>query len=353
MATSNNAVIFVKAPTEYPVFGEHFKLEQRPYDIDESSLEDGDFVVKILYSSIDPYQRGRMRDPSVKSYFPGFQYGKPMDNHGVGRVTKSKSTKFPEGSLVFGPGLPWAEYALVKGKLAEMFNFKKLENELNLPLQHYVGAIGMPGMTAYASYYEIAEAKKGETIFISAASGAVGQIVGQIAKREGLRVVGSAGTDDKVKFLKDELNFDEAFNYKSEPNTADTLRKYCPDGIDVYFENVGGATLDSVLQTANDHARIIACGMVSQYNVKPEDTYGVKSLMLVVGKRIKMQGFIVSDFWGKYQDRFYADMPKWIAEGDIKVKEDIADGLEAGANLFVDMLNGRNFGKSIIRVAKE
>lgn len=349
--SSNNAIVFVKPPTEYPVFGEHFKLEERPYDVDSSSLGDGDFVLKMLYSSIDPYQRGRMRDPSVKSYFPGFQFGQPMDNHGIGKVVASRSGDFPEGAIVFGAGLPWAEYAVVKAQVAAGYKYKVLKNEEKLPLQHYVGAIGMPGMTAYSSFYEIAEAKKGETIFISAASGAVGQIVGQIAKREGMRVVGSAGTDAKVQFLKDELNFDAAYNYKSEPNTAETLRKYCPDGIDVYFENVGGETLDSVLQVANNHGRIIACGMISQYN--SQTPYGVKSLMLVVGKRLKMQGFIVSDFWQKYDERFYRDMPKWIANGEIKVKEDVVDGLEAGAHMFIDMLNGRNFGKAVMRISKE
>lgn len=206
-------------------------------------------------------------------------------------------------------------------------------------------------MTAYSSFYEIGKPKKGETIFISAASGAVGHIVGQLAKREGLRVVGSAGTDDKVKHLT-ELGFDAAFNYKTE-KPADALAKYCPDGIDIYFENVGGETLEAVLMAANNFGRVIACGMISQYNTT--DYYGVKSLMMVVAKRLTIRGFIVGDpdFWPKYQKEFYTNMPKWLANGEVKYREDIADGLANGPEKFVGMLKGENFGKTMIKIRDE
>lgn len=209
----------------------------------------------------------------------------------------------------------------------------------------------MPGLTAYSSYYEIGNPKKGETIFISAASGAVGQLVGQLAKKDGLYVVGSAGTDAKVKYLK-EIGFDAAFNYKTE-DPFKALPKYCPKGIDIYYENVGGVTLEAVLGNANDFGRIIACGMISQYNTK--DYYGVKGLMLVVAKRLLIRGFIVGDkdFGPKYQAEFAENMPKWLASGEIKYQEDIADGLEAAPAKFIGMLKGENFGKTMVRIGKE
>jgi NADPH-dependent curcumin reductase CurA len=211
----------------------------------------------------------------------------------------------------------------------------------------YVGALGMPGMTAYSSLYEIGKPKKGETIFISAASGAVGQIVGQLAKREGLFVVGSAGSDDKVKYLVDTLHFDAAFNYKKE-KPLEALSKYCPKGIDIYFENVGGETLDAVLLVANRLCRIIACGMISQYNTA--DAYGVKNLINIVAKSITMTGFIVSDFWAKYDKEFYENMEKFIHDGQIVYQEDITKGLEHGAAAFIGMLKGQNFGKAMIQI---
>lgn len=245
--------------------------------------------------------------------------------------------------MVYGM-LEWSEYSKISAQIAA--TFKPLVNKYNLPLSRYVGALGMPGMTAYSSFYEIGKPKKGETIFISAASGAVGQLVGQIAKKDGLYVVGSAGSDDKVKHLKEELKFDAAFNYKTEkPDEA--LSKYCPKGIDIYFENVGGETLDAVLVAANPFCRIIACGMISQYNTT--DSYGVKNLMMVVGKRITMTGFLVSDFWAKYNNEFYEKMEKLIADGDVKYQEDISD-LEHGVDAFIGMLKGHNFGKAMISI---
>ncbi|BFZ57066.1 hypothetical protein PYCC9005_004116 [Savitreella phatthalungensis] len=337
-------VIYAKAPEGYPVAGEHLKTVER----EKPTLGDGEVLLKMKYCSIDPYQRPRMRDPSVKSYFPAFQYDAPIDNHGVGEIVESKNEeKFPVGKLVFCPGLAWAEYSVLPKQLQPAA--KVLDNAHNIPLSNFLGAVGMPGMTAYTSFYEIGKPQKGETIFISAASGAVGQIVGQLAKREGLRVVGSAGSDEKVAYLK-EIGFDAAFNYKTEENSEATLRKYCPDGIDIYFDNVGGKTLESAISASNKLGRIICCGMISQYNLPASELYGVKNLMLLVGRSITMRGFVVSDFWQKYQTEFYTNMEKWIADGDIKTREDIAQGLDNGIDLFVGMLKGKNFGKAMIEV---
>ena len=344
MPSSNNAIIYKAHPTEFPEVGVHLAFEKRPYDFGE--LQKDEFITENLFLSIDPYQRGRMRAPEIKSYFPPFAVGSPLQNSGVGRVIQTNNAEFPVGKLVLGL-LDWSEYSKVTPSQGN--RLRVLDNQYNLPLSHYTGILGMPGMTAYASLYEIGQPKKGETIFISAASGAVGQIVGQLAKREGLTVVGSAGTAEKVKYLKEELHFDEAFNYKEE-KPSDALSKYCPKGIDIYFENVGGETLDACLVAANPNARFIMCGMISQYNAKKEDQYGVKNLMLVVGKSIKMQGFIVTNLWQKYDKEFYENMEKWVKNGELKYQEDITEGLEKGPEAFLGMLQGKNFGKALIAV---
>lgn len=230
--SSNNAVIFTKPPREYPVPGEHLEYVERPYSFGEPKQDE--IIVENIYASIDPYLRGRMRAADVKSYSPPFDLGEPIRNHIVGKVHKTNNAKFKVGDLVFAHGGEWAEYTLFDAKQVQ--GVSVIDNKHNIPLSNFVGAVGMPGMTAYSSFYEIGKPKKGETIFISAASGAVGQIVGQLAKREGLKVVGSAGTDEKVKHLK-EIGFDQAFNYKTE-KPSEALSKYCPDGIDIYFENV-------------------------------------------------------------------------------------------------------------------
>ncbi|CAF1211603.1 unnamed protein product [Didymodactylos carnosus] len=344
MPSSNNAIIYKAHPTEFPEAGVHLAFEKRPYDLDE--LQKDEFITENLFLSIDPYQRGRMRAPETKSYFPPFAIGSPIQSGGVGRVIKSNNANFPVGKLVLGL-LDWSEYSKVTPGQGN--GLKVLENKYNLPLSRYTGILDMPGMTAYASLYEIGQPKKGETIFISAASGAVGQIVGQLAKREGLTVVGSAGTAEKVKYLKEKLHFDEAFNYKEE-KPSDALAKYCPKGIDIYFENVGGETLDACLVAANPHARFIMCGMISQYNTKKEDQYGVKNLMLVVAKSITMRGFIVTNLWQKYNKEFYENMERWLKNGELKYQEDITDGLEKAPEAFVGMLKGKNFGKALIAV---
>ena len=344
--SSNNAVIFLAAPTEFPEDGKHLAYKERPYTFDEP--KDGAIIVKNLYLSIDPYQRGRMRNPEKKSYSPPFTIGSPMTNQGVAEVYKSSSKDYKVGDIIFGQSLDWAEYTLIDAAVVSApGRVYKLDNKHDIPLSNYVGAVGMPGMTAYSGLYEIGSPKAGETIFISAASGAVGQIVGQLAKREGLKVVGSAGTDEKVKFLHDEMKFDSAFNYKTT-KPADALAKYCPDGIDIYFENVGGETLDAVLMAMNTHGRIITCGMISQYNT--QSPYGVKNLTAVIGKRLRMQGFIVSDFWAKYHAEFYENLPKWLSSGEVKYMEDICDGLRHAPAAFIGMLNGRNMGKALIKV---
>ena len=207
----------------------------------------------MLTPRLRRYQRGRLRAPEAKSYSPPFALGKPIPNSAVSRVLKSNNSKFQEGDIVIGT-LPTEEYSSISGEVATNM-VRKLDNPYNLDPKLFVGALGMPGLTAYSSFYAIGEPKKGETIFISAASGAVGQVVGQLAKHEGLKVIGSVGSDDKLDFIKEELNFDDGFNYKKE-KPSDALRRLAPKGIDIYFENVGGEQLDAAIAAMNNYGRI-------------------------------------------------------------------------------------------------
>ena len=206
----------------------------------------------------------------------------------------------------------------------------------------------LQGLTAYSSLKIIGQPKAGETIFISAASGAVGQLVGQIAKRLGLRVVGSAGSDSKVEYLLKELKFDAAFNYKTG-NILENLKAAAPEGVDIYYENVGGETLEAALEVMNTHGRIVACGMISQYNT--QSPYGVRNLTNIVGKRLTMRGFIVSDFAAECGADFAKDVGSWLVNGEIIYKEDIAVGLDNAPDAFVGMLQGKNFGKQVVKIA--
>lgn len=227
-----------------------------------------------------------MRPEHIKSYSSAYPLGSVIPNGGIGRVIVSRNPSFSVDDLVTG-FIGTELYSVISD--TQLKQFRKLENTYNLPLSNYTSALGMPGLTAYSSLYRIGEPKKGETIFISAASGAVGQLVGQIAKREGLTVIGSVGSDEKVKFATEVLKFDHVFNYKKETN-AEALKRLADKGIDIYFDNVGGEALEAAIEYANPHARFIECGMISGYNVKDKkDLYVPRNLMQIVGKRLKLQ----------------------------------------------------------------
>ncbi|GAA6058031.1 hypothetical protein JCM3770_003983 [Rhodotorula araucariae] len=333
---SNASLIYAEAPDAAPVPGKHLKRVVDDAFDPESVPLDGGILVKLEAASLDPYMRGRMRAPERKSYNQPFQLGAPLDTLAVGVVERSDEPSIPKGAIFKGL-LPFSEYAVIpKDKLVRG---KVVENPHGVAWTTLVGACGMPGATAWVGLYEIGRPQKGETIFISAASGAVGQIVGQLAKRDGLTVIGSAGSDDKVAFLK-EIGFDHAFNYKTT-NTQDFLEDHPPN---LVFENVGGETLDAVLHTIQPKGRIIACGSVSQYNVPFEKRYGVKNTSNIVTKMLRYEGFIVSNH---DQKEFDAQMPKLVKSGEIKIKEHVTKGIDNG-EAFLDMLEGRNFGKAVV-----
>ncbi|KAF8931570.1 hypothetical protein BGZ58_007554 [Dissophora ornata] len=336
---TNKAVVFLKSPDEYPIPGEHLGfVEDRELD---QELNDNEVLTRNLYISLDPYLRNRMKGATA-SYIGRFSAGQPIDNLAVAEVITSKNPKVPVGSIVVG-FLGWEEYTRVPA--SNPLRIIEGARESKIPLSFYVGVLGMPGLTAYGSFFEIGKPKAGETIFISAASGAVGQIVGQLARLKGLRVIGSAGSDDKVEYLLKTLKFDAAFNYKK----GESLRAAAPEGIDIYYENVGGETLEAALEVFNDHGRIIACGMISGYNLATP--YGIKNLFLIVTKRLKMEGFVVNDFSDEVRERFEKEVRAWLLEGKIVYKEDIAVGLENTPEAFVGMLQGKNFGKAAVKIA--
>ncbi|KAL7005707.1 hypothetical protein EMMF5_004789 [Cystobasidiomycetes sp. EMM_F5] len=347
--TRNLSLVFKKVPKGEPVIGETFAIEDRPIDLDQE-LEKGSLLVKNKYISADPYMRGRLRDPSVKSYAPAYQLNEPMDSRGVAEVIKSANDNFKKGQLISVPG-KIAEYVVVpeaNAKTARIINPSS-----KVDLGHQIGALGMPGLTAYSSLYEIGHPKKGEVIWVSAASGAVGQIVCQLAKHEGLTVIASVGDDRKVEFMKNELGIEHTFNYKKQ-DTNEALKKFAPEGIDIFYDNVGGEQLEIAIDHLNNEGRIIACGAISQYNLSPEKRYGVKNMFNFVSKRLLMKGFIVGDkdFAPKYYADHQKNVGKWLEEGSFKAKLHVEEGIERAGEAIMTLFSKdeSNFGKVVIKV---
>ena len=292
----------------------------------------GEVLVQNLYTSVDPYMRGGMRSA---------QPGQPLEGGCAGKIVHSNSDQFKVGDYVTGP-LGWRDYYV-----APAGHVTSVDTTI-APLQSFLGAVGMPGRTAYFGLLEIGQPKPGETIFVSAAAGAVGSIVCQIGKIKACRVVASAGSDQKVDWLLETAGVDAAFNYKRVDDLEAELRKHCPDGLDIYFENVGGRHLQAALAVMNMHGRIPLCGMISQYN-DVEPTPGPTNLSSAIGKRIRLQGFIVTDFSAQNAE-FYRDMQQWIAEGRIQWEETIVEGLENAPKAFVSLFTGEKLGKMIVKV---
>lgn len=300
----------------------------------------GQVLVKNLYMSVDPYMRGRMRENAV--YAQAYALGEPMYGGAIGEVIESADDALQPGDMVLNQAA-WQD-RFVAGARAVM-KFEPFDRE-RLPL--YLGTLGMPGLTAYLGLLKFGEPKPGETVFVSAASGAVGANVCQIAKLKGCRVIGSAGSDAKTRWLLDECGVDAAINYKTCDNLSDALAAAAPAGVDVYFDNVGGEHLQAALNVMNHFGRIAACGMISGYN-NAEPAPGPDNLMLIVGKKIRIQGFIVSDH-GDMRPQFLDDMVPWIREGRIKSRETVVEGLDKAVDAFLALFSGDNFGKMIVKL---
>ncbi|MFJ3085290.1 NADP-dependent oxidoreductase [Streptomyces sp. NPDC086838] len=312
---------------------EDFALREAPV----TAPAEGRVLVRNLHFSVDPYMRGRMND--VKSYTPPFKLDHPMDGGAVGEVIASDAEGFEAGDHVLH-GLGWREYASVPAKHAV-----KVDASL-APLSAYLGVLGMTGLTAYAGLFDVASFKEGDAVFVSGAAGAVGSQVGQMAKIKGAsRVIGSAGSDEKVKLLTEEYGFDAAFNYKNGP-VKEQLAAAAPDGIDVYFDNVGGEHLEAAISSFNVHGRATICGMIAQYNAT-EPTPAPRNLALVIGKRLRLQGMLVGDH-ADLQQQFVQEVAGWLNSGELKYRETVVEGIENGADAFLGLLRGENTGKMIV-----
>ena len=308
-------------------------------DAPPPQVSDGDVLRRTIYLSLDPYMRGRMSDEA--SYAASVAIGQPMVGHTVSQVIESRNPGFAPGDFVTGYD-GWRDAAVSKGT-----ELRKLDP--SVPISTAIGVLGMPGLTAYVGLLDIGQPKAGETVVVSAASGAVGSIVGQIARIKGCRAVGVAGSPEKCAFVVDELGFDACVNYKSPTFPAD-LAAACPNGIDVYFENVGGAVFAAVLKLINQNARIPLCGLIADYNAtEPRPAPNLRPLLV---KRALIKGFIISDHSGRAGD-FQRDAGAWVRAGQIKYREDIVDGLEHAPSAFLKLFAGANFGKLLVRVSPD
>ncbi|XP_010512261.1 PREDICTED: NADP-dependent alkenal double bond reductase P1-like [Camelina sativa] len=307
----------------------------------------GAILVKNLYLSCDPYIGIFMREPtpSTSALWDAFVPGKPIAGFGVSKVITSDNPGFAKGDFVWGI-VDWEEYSTINAT----GSFFKIDININVPLTYYIGILGMPGLTAYAGFFEICSPKTGETMFVSAASGAVGQLVGQFAKLMGCYVVGSAGSKQKVDILLNKFGFNDAFNYKEEPDLDTALKRCFPKGIDIYFDNVGGKMLDAVLLNMRTSGRISVCGMISQYHLETRDL--VQNLPDIIFKRIRMQGFATYDFIDQYP-KFLEFVLPYIKEDKLTYVEDIVEGLENCPGAVVGLLHGKNVGKQVVKVAQE
>ena len=314
------------------------------FELEETEVPDpgeGQFLVRNLWMSVDPYMRGRMM--ARRSYVPGFELGKPLEGGAIGRVVASRHPDFPEGSLVSSMA-GWRELFVSDGTLVG-----RIEPEPGVPVQAYLGVMGMPGLTAYVGLLDVARLGEGEQVFVSAAAGAVGATACQIAKIRNCRVVGSAGTPEKCRWLEEACGVDATICYREVPDLTRAVAEAFPEGIDVYFENVGGAHLEAALESMKDFGRIPLCGMISRYN-DDRPVPGPANLVLAVGRRLRLEGFIVSDHFGRLGD-FQRDMAGWIREGRMKWRETVVEGLENAPQAFLGLFEGRNLGKMLVRLA--
>jgi NADPH-dependent curcumin reductase CurA len=334
-AVTSRRVVLATRPVGAPKRTD-FSLVEAPVP----ALGDGEILTRTIYLSLDPYMRGRIS--GVKSYAKGVDPGELMVGGTVGQIVESKHPAFKPGDLVQGYD-GWQTHGVSKGVGVRTLDPKQA------PISTALGVLGMPGMTAYVGLLDIAQPKEGETVVVSAASGAVGAIVGQLAKIKGCRVVGIAGGHDKCAYVEKELGFDACVDYKTG-DLAAKLQAACPKGIDVYFENVGGEVLAAVLKLINPFARIPLCGLVSQYNATEMPAGPNWGVLLV--NRVLVKGFIVSDHLNRLP-AFLADVGQWVREGRIKYREDIVEGLENAPGAFIGLLQGKNFGKMLVKVGED
>lgn len=330
----NKTILLEKRPVGKPQLSD-FKFVSNEVE----TITEGEVLLKTTYVSVDPYLRGRMSD--AKSYVPPFELHKPISSGIVAEVIESKNKNFEKGDFVSGL-LAWQEIQKSNGEGLLKIDASKA------PLSTYLGVLGMTGLTAYLGLTEIGKPKKGETIVISGAAGAVGSVVGQVAKLLGCKVIGIAGTDDKVAMLKSSLGFNEAINYNTTKNMAEAIKKAAPNGVDIYFDNVGGPISDAVLFNINKFARIIICGAISVYNTTEVPT-SVSVQPFLVKNSALMQGFIVSNYAKKFP-KAIEQLSQWLAEGKLTYAETVVEGFDTIPQAFLDLFDGKNNGKMLVKI---
>ena len=333
--TMNKQIRLVSRPSGW--------VTEENFTITEEALPEpgnGQLLLRNIFMSVDPYMRGRMND--TKSYVPPFAIGEVLQAGVVAQVAASNHADYAEGDYVVGM-LGWENYSLSDG--AEL---RKIEAG-SVPMSYHLGILGMPGMTAYVGLHTIAQAQSEDNVFVSAASGAVGSVVGQLAKLHGCRVAGCAGSDAKVSLLTDELGYDAAFNYRNSKSLPGSIAEVCPDGIDVNFENVGGRIFEAALWSMRDFGRIALCGMISNYNDEKLQP-GPRGMTVIIGRRLRIQGFIVTDHPEACQE-YIVKAADWLADGKLKYWETVTEGIERAPQAFISMLKGGNTGKQIVQLA--
>lgn len=333
MTTTNRQVLLASRP-QGAVTEQNFRIVDAPMPVPG----DDEVLVKNEWLSLDPYMRGRMSD--AKSYVPPAKLDEPMAGQTVGEVVDSRDARFKAGDKVLTP-LGWQSHGVAKGR-----DLVKIDAK-SAPASYYLGILGMPGITAWFGLLEVGQPKSGETVLVSAASGAVGSVVGQLAKLRGCRAVGIAGGQAKCDYVVNEFGFDACVDHRGG-RLHDDLRAACPDGVDVDFENVGGAVLDTALALMNRHSRVVLCGLIAEYNAT--EPYGYKRMRSVLVNRIRMQGMIVFDWQDRYGEAV-AGLAGYLAEGKLKYRESIVDGLDSAPRALIGLLKGENFGKQLVRIA--
>ena len=330
----NKVILLNKRPIGKPTLGD-FKLSKEEIPV----AKDGEVLLKTIYVSVDPYLRGRMNDS--KSYVPPFELNKAIQSGIIAEVQVSNHSKFRKGDFLTG-NLDWKEYQISNGQGLHKVD----ENEVKLSA--YLGVLGMTGLTGYLGLTEIGLPKKGETLFISGAAGAVGTIVGQVGKLLGCKVVGITGSDEKVTLLTSKFKFDSAINYKTTPDLQEAIKNASPNGVDIYFDNVGGEISDAVLANINKHARLPVCGAISLYN-DTKVALGPRLQPIILTKSATMRGFIVADFSDKFQEAS-KQLTAWLKEDKITFTETIVEGFDNIPQAFIDLFEGKNEGKMIVKV---
>ncbi|WP_114492336.1 NADP-dependent oxidoreductase [Candidatus Ulvibacter alkanivorans] len=331
----NNYIVLKNRPSGRPKESDfEFKEEERP------SPKDGELLLKTKYVSVDPYLRGRMRDE--KSYIEPFKLNEPIESGIIAEVIESKHDDFEVGDYVNGM-LKWKKFQLSKGE-----GLNKVDGN-KAPLSAYLGVLGLTGITAYLGLDKIGNPKEGETMLVSGAAGAVGSVVGQIGKIKGCRVVGIAGSDEKVKMLQKEFGFDAGINYKTTENMKQAIKESCPNGVDVYFDNVGGEILDAAMANINSKGRVVNCGAISLYN-ETETPKGPRHETTLIKKSVRMQGFTVRDYQADFPSAV-AQLATWLEEDKLTYEETIVEGFDSIPKAFIALFDGENKGKMIVKVS--